>query len=148
MPKHFYPLLIITLLGSFLLFSGWSAYRTSTQGSQVTDRDYYSKGLKYNSTLVEKRAASVLGWQLKTSLRDGQLEIKLLDGKGAPVAGAKGQLTFYLPTDRSTPSLLLHETAPGNYRVQLPASLKGEVNVRIVFESEGARINRQLLLNI
>ncbi len=148
MPKNFYPMVIMTLLASFLLFSGWSAYRASTRGSQITDRDYYSKGLKYNTTLVEKRAATVLGWRLDTKLNDQRLEIQLLDGQGQPVTGARGQLSFYLESDRSTPARELEETSPGQYQALLPASLTGEVSVRVVFEREGARINRQLLLNI
>ncbi len=148
MPKHFYPGLIITLLGAFLLFAGWSAYRASIHGSQITDRDYYSKGLRYNTTLVEKRAASVLGWKLETELQAGRLQIRLVDGKGQLVTGANGQLSFYRQDDGSVPVLALAETAPGTYLIQLPNHLRGEVSVRIDFEREGARINRQLLLNI
>lgn len=148
MPKHFYPILIITLLGSFLIFSGWSAYRAASRGSQITDRDYYSKGLRYNTTLVEKRAASVLGWTLKTTLAGKQLQIRLVDGNGSLVAGASGQLNYLQQADKSSPSLPLQETEPGSYLVQLPAGLKGEVSVRVRFDRKGARINRQLLLNI
>ena len=148
MPKHFYPLLIVTLLGSFLLFSSWSAYRAATQGSQVTDRDYYSKGLRYNSTMIEKRAASILGWQLTTTLNGKQVKIRLHDGKGVPVSGASGQLVFFLQLEEKTTSLELEEASPGTYQVNLPASLAGELAVRIDFEHQGARLNRQLLLNI
>jgi nitrogen fixation protein FixH len=148
MPKNFYPLLIFTLLGSFLLFSGWSAYRAATRGSQVTDRDYYSKGLKYNSTMVEKRASSVQGWHLTTTLSGKQLQISLLDGKGVPVSGANGQLVFFLQTEAATTTLVLAEATPGNYLVLLPTSLRGEIAARVDFEHQGARLNRQLLLNI
>lgn len=48
-------LLIPLLLCSFLAFSSWAAYQAATRVSDVSDRDYYSKGLKYNSTLLEKR---------------------------------------------------------------------------------------------
>lgn len=148
MPKHFYPLLIATLLGTFLLFSGWSAYRAATQGSYVTDRDYYSKGLKYTSTMVEKRAASILGWQLTTTLRGRQLQIRLLDGKNVPVSGASGQVVFSLPAENKSTTLPLVETTSGTYQLQLPARLAGELAVRVDFEHQGARLNRQLLLNI
>ncbi len=148
MPKTFYPLLIFTLLGSFLVFSGWSAYRAATYGSQISDRDYYSKGLKYNATRVEKRAASVLGWQLTTSLNKQQLQILLFDGKGVPVEGAEGKLTFFHPAEDSINSLTLTEFAPGTYLTQLPDSFRGEIAVRIDIERRGARLNRQLLLNL
>ena len=148
MPKNFYPLLICSLLGAFLLFSSWSAYRAATRGSHVTDRDYYSKGLRYNSTILEKRAASVLGWQLTAVLRDQLLLVSLVDGKGVPVAGASGQLVFFAQEQAASASLVLAESTPGTYQVQLPASLRGEIPVRIDFDHQGARLNRQLLLNI
>ena len=148
MPKHFYPFLIATLLGTFLLFSGWSAYRAATHGSYVTDRDYYSKGLKYTATMVEKRAASILGWQLTTTLNGKQLQIRLRNGKDLPVSGASGQLIFFQLDKKKTTTLTLVEALPGTYQLRLPATLAGELAVRIEFEYQGARLNRQLLLNI
>lgn len=148
MAKQLYPLLISALLAGFLGFSAWSAYRAATLGSDITDRDYYSKGLKYNSTLVEKRAATVLGWHLQTTLEGRQLQIQLLDKDGSLVAGAKGLLSFFQQTGRSAPILPLNEAQPGIYLVELPESLRGEVNIRINFERQGARLYRQLLLNI
>lgn len=148
MPKNFYPLFIISLLGAFLLFSSWAAYRASTRGSQVTDRDYYSKGLKYNSTQVEKRAASVLGWKVATTLNNRQLQIDLSDGNGTPVKGATGKLIFFQQAEVATNNLLLTQSQPGTYQTQLPNSLQGEVAVRVEFELQGSRLNRQLLLNL
>ncbi len=147
MPKRFYQFLILALLGSFLLFSVWSAYRATNYGAQITDRDYYNKGLRYNSTILEKRAASVLGWQLDAELQGQQLQLKLSDGKGNPVAGAQGQLVFFQKANANT-SLALIETTPGLYLADLPPTVKGEVAVRVDFEYAGARLNRQLLLNI
>jgi len=148
MPKRFYPAMIILLLGSFLAFCGWSAYRAATRGSQITDRDYYSKGLKYNSTLIEKQAASVLGWTLQTELHAHRLQIRLTDGQGAPVSGASGTLLYYRSQGNSRQSLPLHEMSPGNYLTELPIDLKGEIPIRIEIERSGALVNRQLLLNI
>jgi nitrogen fixation protein FixH len=148
MPKNIYPALIIFLLGAFLLFLGWSAMQASTQGTQITDRDYYSKGLKYNSTLVEKKAASSMGWQLTTEIVQGKLQFQLFDGNGKAVSGAVGYLHLYSRPDSDQLKLVLQESVPGSYLVGLPASLKGEITVRVEFERDGARINRQLLINI
>lgn len=148
MPNNFYPFFILSLLGAFLLFSTWSAFQASTPGTEVTDRDYYSKGLKYNNTLVEKRAASVLGWKVATTLAEKQLQISLMDGNSAPVSGARGLLTFYTQAESNQLALPLVENSPGSYHIQLPATLTGEITVRVDFEREGARISRQLLLNI
>ena len=148
MPKYVYPAMIFSLLGLFILFLVWSAFQASTQGTQVTDRDYYSKGLKYNSTMVEKRVASAMGWQLETQLLNNRLEIKLLDGDGRSVTGAQGLLTLYSRPDIDLLKLKLTEAAPGNYLVQFPDDLRGEINVRVELERDGARLNRQLLLNL
>lgn len=148
MPKHFYPAMIISLLGIFILFLIWSAFQASTQGTQITDRDYYSKGLKYNSTQVEKRAAASLGWQLATELIDRKLQIKLQDGDKLAVTGAQGRLVLFSRPDMDLLNLSLSEISPGSYQVQLPDSIRGEFTLRIEFERDGARLNRQLLLNI
>ncbi len=148
MPKNFYKLFIFSLLVAFLLFSSWSAYRAATQGTQITDRDYYSKGLRYNSTMLEKRAATVLGWQLTTVLYNKQLQISLIDGNGLPVEGANGTLVFSPQAKLASSTLPLSETEPGLYLAQLPNSLHGELAVRIDFEHQGAKLYRQLLLNI
>lgn len=148
MPKNFYPTMIFCLLGTFILFLIWSAFQASTQGTQVTDPDYYSKGLKYNSTQVEKRAAASMGWKLTTELVDGQLQIRLQDGAGQSVAGAQGRLNLYSRPDSDLLNLPLTEINAGLYRAELPSTLKGEITVRVEFERNGARINRQLLINI
>ena len=148
MPNKFYPTLIIGLLGLFILFLIWSAFQASTQGTQVTDRDYYSKGLKYNSTMVEKRAAASLGWQVSTELRNGELYFLLHDGASQPVSGAHGILHLYSRPDSDLLKVPLEELGAGIYRVRLPHQLKGEVTVRLEIERDGARINRQLLVNI
>lgn len=148
MQKRFYPLMILGLLLIFLIFSSWAAYRAATRGSEIADRDYYSNGLKYNSTLIEKRAAKVLGWKLKTALLDKQLQIRLIDKRGQLVSGAKGLLSYVQQTDRSLPTLPLNETTPGTYTARIPENLHGEINFRVDFEHAGAHLYRQLLLSL
>ena len=99
--KNFYPILILLLIGSFLCFSLWSAMRAANMGPQVSDADYYSKGLRYSSTMVEKRAATVLGWKVSTRLIGRTLEFRLDDKEGRPVKSAKGVLFLYLPDKAS-----------------------------------------------
>ena len=148
MPHKFYPALIIGLLGIFILFLIWSTFQASTQGTQVTDRDYYSKGLKYNSTQLEKRAASSLGWKLATELIDGDLLFRLRDGSDQLVSGANGLLNIYSRPNSDLLKIPLEEIEAGLYRAQLPKQLQGEITVRLEFERDGARINRQLLVNL
>lgn len=146
--KGFYPSLILLLIGSFLCFSVWSAKQAADMGPQVTDADYYSKGLKYSSTMVEKRAAEVLGWKVSTQLTGRTLEFHLNDKQGHPVKSAQGVLFLYLPEMASSVQFSLQEIAAGVYQLNLTSSMTGEMNARLEFEHDGARLNRQLLLNL
>lgn len=146
--KNAYPLLIISLIACFLAFSGWAAMRAINAGPEVTDADYYSKGLKYSSTVLEKRAAAVLGWHVETRLDKRTLTFHLRDKHDQPVKSAQGQIFLYqagLVADKQQP---LHETEPGIYIFNLTADMTGAMNARIEFEQNGARINRQLFLNL
>ena len=142
------PLFIILLIGCFLGFSVWSAMRAIEAGPEVTDADYYSKGLKYSSTLLEKRAAAVLGWKVETQLIGRTLEFRLSDKEGTPVEAANGDIFLYLAASTSSKRLPLQETEPGVYIFNLTAGMTGEMSARLEFEHKGARINRQLLLNL
>ena len=145
--KSVVPILLTLLIGVFILFLAWSGKQASTGGTDITDRDYYSKGLKYNSTLVEKRAASVIGWKLTSRLDGKQLSFSLRDKDDRPIEKANGQL-FLSASGSEGESLKLREENPGHYRTELPEHYSGEQLVRVDFERDGARINRQLLLNI
>ena len=147
MPKHFYPSFIIALLSTFIVFLAWSGFQASTQGTQVTDRDY-SKGLKYNSTMVEKRAAATMGWSLETKLVEGQLVFQLQNKDGIAITGAQGRLNLYSRPGIDLLTLPLAETSSGRYQTRLPKELTGEITVRVEFEQNGARIQRQLLITI
>lgn len=138
-------LLVPVLLCSFLAFSSWAAYQAATRVSEISDRDYYSKGLKYNSTLLEKQAAAVLGWELHSTLIDGMLIQRLTNQKGEPVSGAKGLLK--LQYRKALLIVPLEEIDTGVYRAQLP-QLTGEHLIRAEYERDGARILRRLLLTI
>jgi nitrogen fixation protein FixH len=146
--KNAYPLFIILLIGCFLVFSVWSAKRAIDAGPEVTDADYYSKGLKYSSTVLEKRAAAVLGWKVETQLIGRTLEFRLSDKDGKPVEAANGNIFLYLPGSTSSKQMPLQETEPGVYIFNLTAGMMGEMTARLEFEHNGARINRQLLLNL
>lgn len=142
------PLLLTIIIGCFILFLAWSGKQASVAGTDVTDRDYYSKGLKYNSTLVEKKAAKVIGWRLQTKLTGRNLTFNLSDKNSQQITAASGQLI--LPKSPGNPgqSLQLVEEKPGIYQVELPTDLRGEQLAQVNFELNGARTTRQLLLNI
>ena len=144
---NIYPPLILLLLGAFLLFSVWSAFQAAGLGSEVTDADYYSKGLKYNTSMVEKKAAAVLGWNVSTSLEGRILTFSLTDRDGRAVDRAVGSLYLAIPNAAENINLSLQEVAAGVYTIILPADFIGAIQTRLEFERDGARLNRQLLLN-
>jgi nitrogen fixation protein FixH len=146
--KNLYPVFILLLLGSFLCFSIWAAMRAVESGPQVTDADYYSKGLKYTSTLLEKKAATTLGWKVSTQQVGRSLLFQLSDKEGQPVRSAKGVLFMYRQEAASSIPFPLQEVDPGVYQFNLTGSMTGEISARVEFEYKGARLSRQLLLNL
>jgi nitrogen fixation protein FixH len=145
---NLYPIFILLMIGSFIGFLAWSAMRASDSGPQVTDADYYSKGLRYTSTVLEKRAAAVLGWRVDTQLSGRTLRLHLSDKEGQPVSSAKGVIAIYMRNLGETISFPLQEVSGGTYQIHLTDSMTGEMTARVEFERDGARLNRQLLLNL
>ncbi|RMF47800.1 MAG: hypothetical protein D6751_01860 [Deltaproteobacteria bacterium] len=142
--SRIYPLLICGLVALFLGFTGWSIYRAVRAEPNVLDPEYYSRGLRYNQTLLERRAAASLGWKMVATLEGRRLVIELAGSDRAAVRGAKGSLR---PADSTVfPTLRLREISPGHYTASLPAQLSGDLRVRIEFERQGARLVRDLLL--
>jgi len=146
--KNIYPLLILLMIGGFLLFLAWSAFQAAGLGSKVTDADYYSKGLKYNTTVVDKRAAEVLGWRLETLLKERVLQFHLTDRDGGAVDKAIGTLYLAIPETAENIHLPLQEISAGYYQVSLTDGITGTIHARLEVERQGARLNRQLLLNL
>lgn len=146
--RNIYPPMIMLLIGGFLLFSGWSALQATGLGSKVADVDYYSKGLKYNTSQVERRAAEVLGWHLETRLNGRALEFHLTDRVGGAVGRAGGTLYLAIPGAAENLHLPVQEVADGHYRVKLADHINGTIQARLELAREGARLNRQLLLNL
>jgi len=146
--NNLYPVFVLMMIGSFICFLAWSAIRASDSGPQVTDADYYSKGLRYTSTVLEKRAAHVLGWRVDTQLSGRTLQLQLIDKEGQPVRSAKGTISIYMRNRRGSISFPLQEVSAGTYQLHLTDSMTGEMTARVEFERGGARLNRQLLLNL
>ena len=147
--KNIYPAMIVFMIGGFLCFSVWAALQASNLGNRVTDADYYSKGLKYNTTKVEERAAEVLGWNLETQMNGGDIEFHVTTRDGGEVDRAEGTLYLAIPGRAENIHLPLQEFTSGYYRVALADNnLNGTIQARLEMEREGARLNRQLLLNL
>lgn len=147
--RQWHPLLTAVIV-LFLALTGWSILQAQRQVSSVTDRDYYSHGLRYNQTALERKAAQSLGWALNLQLDGRFLVSRLTDEVGRPVTGGNGGLLLLGSgaVDRPQAELPFQEVAPGLYRVQLPEQLQGQVPAQVTLTSAGASIQRRLLLNL
>lgn len=140
------PFYLVALLVIFLAFLAWSARQAITDGARITDRDYYSKGLRYNTSEVERRAAASLGWRITPQLAAHTLSLTVSDREQRPVVNADVELTLMLTGHQQT--IPLEEQAAGRYRVVLPEQLRGEIHALYVVQLEGTRLERNLLINL
>ncbi|MBW2452199.1 MAG: FixH family protein [Deltaproteobacteria bacterium] len=143
--KHI-PWLVITICAGFIALTVWSILNASLKTSAVSDRDYYSHGLRYNETLLEKKTAESLGWTTGTAVRDGQLIVWLKDGDQNPVSAANGVIILYDPSSNSKFELPLVSQISGKYIAELPTNFQGSYQAMINFELNGARISKRLLI--
>ena len=143
--RNFWPVLIGILVGGFLILGSWSFYRAARGTSAVTDADYYSHGLRYNQTLLERKAAASLGWQAAVTLAGRDLQVVLTDHAQQPVTAARATLSLQDGNRGDALRLALREDAGGSYRVELPHQLHGEYTAQLDFEQAGARLSRRLL---
>ena len=127
-PKHI-PWIIILIGCGFLALTAWSVFRADQDTSAVTDRDYYSHGLRYNETLLEKKAAEALGWSLATQLNGQTLMLTLTDKAGQPIRGARGTISLYLHGDTNITVFPLQEVASGVYQFKLTRRMSGEISL-------------------
>ncbi len=146
--KPYIPWLLPVIGGIFLILTTWSIYRASQGTSAVTDRDYYSHGLRFNETLLERKVAESLGWIVSTELQGHTLIFHLKDKNEAPVLEARGTLEIFLKDVSSSVRLPLVNIGPGKYQINLSEKVSGEMAARLEFERDGARISRSLLLNL
>jgi nitrogen fixation protein FixH len=143
-----WPKIIIGLILFFLLLTGWSVYRAAKGVSEVTNPRYYSHGLKYNDTLIEREAAEGLGWQVGISLTDGRMEVRLTGRDGHPVAKAQAEVALYRADAKEQSLLHLAEESDGLYVATLPEDLSGSLSARLQINRMGAGLSRSLLLNL
>lgn len=138
------------LLGIGLFFfgvTGWSVYRSLIGVSAVTDRHYYSHGLRYNDSLVEQRAAESLDWQVTVELQNGRLTARWHDKNKQPVAGGDASLVLSV-RNHADITVPMQGDESGRYGATLPTSLRGEVQALLTLNLGSATLRRPLLLNL
>lgn len=146
--RNRWPLLIIFLLVGFFALSAWSFHRAARGASAVTDRDYYSHGLRFDQTRLEQKAAAALGWTPLPKLQGRRVIIELRDSDRGFVEGAIGSLSLLGSSHPQNRTLALRETQPGTYQAELPPELHGEQPAEITFQRDGARLSQRILLSL
>lgn len=140
------PWLLVAIGIGFTLLTAWSFQRAVDGVSRVTDRDYYSHGLRYDRSLLEQQRAESLGWQMTSSLTAGGVQLTLTNRDGGPVAGARATAAVFHPAGGEALDIPVRETAPGRYLLALPAESRGEITVDVAFSRDGASLGRRLLV--
>lgn len=145
-----WPWLLLGLATIFALVTGWSVQRAGIAGSRVLDRDYYSHGLKYNQTMLEKQAAAALGWQLVAAIEGERLTARLHDQEQRPVSNGEGRLLVRQRAGRDyrTSEIALAEVAAGVYETVLPAAGADELDLTLIIRRDRAEIRRRLLVRL
>ena len=137
---------IVLLIGVFLVGMAASLVTAARRVSRVVDTDYYSHGLHYGETQDSSKNAG-LGWTLAAGLSASELQVRVSDASGAPVAG--GRLNFEpRPDAKGEPAaaLKLAESAPGLFRAPRPALPRGELHGVLRFTRGEAVASRKLVL--
>jgi nitrogen fixation protein FixH len=140
--------LIGALMLGFALLSAWSFRRAARESSPVTDASYYSHGLRYNQTLLERQAAATLGWRAVPQLEGNHVTVRLFDRDRQAVSGAGATLTLLGTGAAHNLRLPLHEVTAGLYRAELPGGVYGDLAAEVAFERDGASLHQRLLLAI
>ncbi len=102
----------------------------------------YQKGLNYNRTIEAAAAQRRLGWRLDYSLAaadgDKELQVRLHDDKGLPLADRKITATLVRPTHAGHDlTLTLAATGPGRYQARFRPPLPGQWDLTIRVERTG-----------
>jgi nitrogen fixation protein FixH len=95
-------------------------------GPATADRivpDYYARAARFDEQIVEDTASAALGWRVEVAFASGGLEVRVRSAAGAPVAGARVEVTGYHRAHAAqTIALVPVEVAPGVYRTPFAAA--------------------------
>lgn len=153
MKKLFWPGVILTIGLSFLAVTGWSIFRAATGASSVTDPDYYSHGLKYNSTSLEVKASQAQGWEITPRVDNDILTIKLTTKDKESIPNCSGKVIFLSlaglkkQDSSAPPSADFTETSPGTYAAGLPTNLQLPAYATVRLAKNKTAIHRKILIN-
>lgn len=107
--------------------------------------DYFKKEPLFNEHLARLAEQEARGWDVTQGWLDTPVQgleavfqVKVLDGEGRPLSGARVQGRFARPSDeRRDRNVTLQAAGPGVYRVSLALDLPGAWEVRLRVEHDG-----------
>ena len=145
-----WPAFIITLVLAFAAFSWWSLQRASSGVSPVSDPNYYSHGLKYNSTNIEIQTAQALRWTVTPKVKGRVLTVQVVDLSQVGISGAKGAITVQPESAGQSPlpPLPLTDSGQGLYTLTIPANLPRTLSANLTLTRDQATVQRRLLINL
>jgi nitrogen fixation protein FixH len=128
-----------------LCLGGQAVLVRATRGlpGLTVDEGYDERARRFDALSAEARKAEALGWRLDVA-GEGALEVRVTDGAGHPVTGARARaLPLSLSGGGSRDALALDEVRPGVYGAALPGP--GRWELHLVVERDAARLERTVL---
>jgi nitrogen fixation protein FixH len=118
---------------------------TRGQPGLAVDEGYDERARRFDELEAGARKGEALGWRLDVT-GGAALEVRITDGAGQPVAGARVVCRALSLSGGSGGDLRLEERAPGVYAAALPGPGRWELRLRV--ERDDARLERTVLRDV
>jgi len=136
-PAVMWPVAIVGVLGVTVAANLVLLYAAGDRNGAVVERDYYRKGLAWDSTLAQRARSAALGWRADAAIgpvREGaaRVTVTLSGADSAAVRGAALAVSAIHNTraDRPVAGALMEE-APGRYAGTLALDRPGLWELRL-----------------
>jgi len=136
-PAVMWPVAIVGVLGVTVAANLVLLYAAGDRNGAVVERDYYRKGLAWDSTLALRARSAALGWRADAAIdplrdRTARVTVTLAGADGAPVRGAALVVSAIHNTRADRPVTgALQEEAPGRYAGTLALDRPGLWELRL-----------------
>jgi len=140
----------IVFFGIIAAVNGVFMYFALSTWPGLTTEDAYKKGIAYNRTLDEAAAQARLGWRSAVVFdASGNIAVRLFGKDGAPVAGARVDVTLSRPLGSEAAEVLtLEEAAPGEYtgRVAVPDPGRWKADINAQLNDDRYRMRHEVMV--
>ncbi|MBI5642498.1 MAG: FixH family protein [Deltaproteobacteria bacterium] len=131
--KNYWPLAIAASLGVVFLVNFFFLYMAVKSDDGLTDKNYYEKGLLYDSQLKNRKE---LGWKIELSMGSEQdsnrkIYVTVTDKEGRPLKDASVKLVLMRPATDKYDRVLNLTSAKGQYIGDIAIPLGGWWDLKI-----------------